>query len=145
MGICGSERKKNKIDQRKIDTKRAISKINSEIELLNREVNELYSKLQSTDGNMNKAEREEIEDNLFEKIEEIEELMLNKKALNTDLKELNRGERNKNVEDIMKRNVRAIDKNQPDNQFMEERYDILNNVKRENDLRNKKIKKAKIC
>ena len=148
MGIiCKEEEvdgRKNKkdINKRKTDTQNEITKIELDIELLTREVNELNEKLKSTDGNMNKAEREHLENDLYEKIEELEELHLNKRALNTDLKELRRGERNKNVENAMKRNGKYLDKNQPDNLFIDKRYELLNKIKAENELRKQKMKEG---
>ena len=101
---------------------------------------QLYKKLNSTDGNMNQDEREDIENDLYKKIEELEELRLNKRALNTDLTEITKGERNKRIENIMKRNNKWINKNKPDNQYLEERYENLNDIKRENEIRKETIK-----
>ena len=138
-GKCIDDKESN-IHTIKANIKGEITRIDEDIEILTSEVNELYKKLNSTNGNMNQDEREDIENDLYKKIEELEELRLNKRALNTDLTKITQGERNKRIENIMKRNDKCLNKNKPNNQYLEERYENINDIKRENEIRKETIK-----
>jgi hypothetical protein len=107
MGICGQNEERRKdieevVKECKNTLQREIMSLDIEIKSLDKELESLNEKRNFT-TNIKEKEKIEIENELYKKIKEIEEMKLEKGALEDNLELLKKNERNNRTAEILDR------------------------------------------
>ena len=133
MGVCsnGDEKKRKqileneiKINESKQNTKKLITKIETDIKLLLNEIKDLYNKVKTNDGNITNQEKKEIKSDLYEKVKKCKKLYLNRRFLRKNLGKIDDLDFDKEVNAVLERINDIFEQNQVDSQIIKDNIRI---------------------
>ena len=133
MGVCSNEDEKKrkqileneiKINESKQNTKKLITKIETEIKLLLNEIKDLYNKVKTNDGNITNQEKKEIKSDLYEKVKKCKKLYLNRRFLRKNLGKIDDLDFDKEVNAVLERINDIFEQNQVDSQIIKDNIRI---------------------
>ena len=127
MGVCSNEDEKKrkqileneiKINESKQNTKKLITKIETEIKLLLNEIKGLYNKVKTDDGNITNQEKKEIKSDLYEKVKKCKKLYLNRRLLRENLGKIDDLDFDQEVDGVLEGNNNIFEQNPVDSQII---------------------------
>jgi hypothetical protein len=133
MGVCSNEDEKKrkqileneiKINESKQNTKKLITKIETDIKLLLNEIKDLYNKVKTNDGNITNQEKKEIKSDLYEKVKKCKKLYLNRRFLRKNLGKIDDLDFDKEVNAVLERINDIFEQNQVDSQIIKDNIRI---------------------
>ena len=133
MGVCSNEDEKKrkqileneiKINESKQNTKKLITKIEAEINLLLNEIKGLDNKVKTNDGNITNQEKKEIKSDLYEKVKKCKKLYLNRRLLRKNLGKIDDLDFDKEVNAVLERINDIFEQNQVDSQIIKDNIRI---------------------
>jgi hypothetical protein len=127
MGVlCSTTQKKRKqimkkeqnINDSKQKTKRLITKIEAQIQVLINEIKDLNYKVKTDDGNFTNQEKQELKNDLYEKVKKCKKLYLNRRLLRENLGKIDDLDFDQEVDGVIEGNNNIFEQNPVDSQII---------------------------
>jgi hypothetical protein len=149
MGVlCSTTQKKRKqimkkeqnINDSKQKTQRLITKIEAQIQVLINEIKDLNYKVKTDDGNITNQEKQELKNDLYEKVKKCKKLYINRRTLKTNLAKIDDLERDKEVDNVLEGNNKVFEEYPGDDQVIDNNMNLVEELENASDIRYEKMK-----
>jgi len=145
--ICNQEYKKERyFNNREKRTQIEITKIETDIELLEKEVNDLHMEMNEINGGTNNGKycgnKKEKTKNLFKKIKKLEELKLIKNKLENNLEKMQSLKLHKEYNGEISANNKLFENNKIDGKEIEKNNELLYQINNQSELLNQKLQEG---
>jgi len=145
--ICNQEYKKERyFNNREKRTQIEITKIETDIEYLEKEVNDLHMEMNEINGGTNNGKycgnKKEKTKNLFKKIKKLEELKLIKNKLENNLEKMQSLKLHKEYNGEISANNKLFENNKIDGKEIEKNNELLYQINNQSELLNQKLQEG---
>ena len=142
VGCCwnNNKRKQIKMNNSKQETKRLITKIETQIQVLIKEIKDLNNKVKTDDGNITNQEKQELKSDLYAKVQKCKKLYINRRTLKTNLEKIDDLEIDKEVDNVIEGNNSFFKENPVDDLAIEENMNLLQEIENATEIRYDKMK-----
>lgn len=137
------EKNESEIDEGQQTAKQRIVQIKANMRMLKDEIKDLKKKLEETNGeNIEEFEKEDIEIELSNKIDEYNDLKDRKQNYMINLKEIKDIEKDNEFDEDLDKFKIIYEKNKPNSEKIVENTEDIKNKKKQTEIRRRKIKEA---
>jgi len=137
------EKNESEIDEGQQTAKQRIVEIKANMRMLKDEIKDLKKKLEETNGeNIEEFEKEDIEIELSNKIDEYNDLKDRKQNYMINLKEIKDIEKDNEFDEDLDKFKIIYEKNKPNSEKIVENTEDIKNKKKQTEIRRRKIKEA---